>query len=125
MPDARRGDEGDPGSEEPLLAALAADPGLGSWSRRDALPDGFDFLAAAEEALAGHAPGGLPPLDPERALRRLVLLQIVGPYLDETVRSWTDLYERLDREDRSNVEALLGEESLAEFLGPEVTWPPS
>ena len=110
----------EPGSgnnEQELFDALSNDAYFADWVRRDQPVSADDLTRAINEVL-GRPEGDLPPLPgwEDRAMRRLVLFQIVMPYLGSDPVSWSALMAELTAEDVRHVESLLGDETLGELL---------
>jgi hypothetical protein len=110
----------DPGSgnnERELFDALSKDEFFADWVRADKPVSADDLTRAINEVL-GRPDGELPPLPgwEDRAMRRLVLFQIVMPYLGSDPISWSALLSQLTQDDVRHVEALLGDETLGELL---------
>lgn len=103
--------------ERRLVESLADDPYFRDWTDASRLFGRRDIDDAISQVL-GTSQSALPPLPgaQERAMARLALFQIVARHLEEGPISWEDVLSRLSPHEMREVEELLGESTLNEFL---------
>jgi hypothetical protein len=104
-------------SENEIVASLENDTYFRDWTDPNRLLSRTEIEDAVATVI-GTFHSDLPPLPgaEDRAMAKLALYQVVAPYLNAGPMSWSDLLARLRAEEISEVELLLGGQTLSEFL---------
>jgi hypothetical protein len=110
-------DDADDAVNEPPrepIEALRQDRYFAAWDNES--PDERSLVEAARSLLDNKWPEAFAEMERDRAMRKLALLQVVAPYFADGAPNWESVFELLSRDDRAEVEQLLGSDSLGELL---------
>jgi hypothetical protein len=103
--------------EQRLVDSLEDDPYFRDWTDASRLL-GRREIQDAILLVLGTGLSALPPLPGarERAMVQLAIFQVVAHHLADGPLTWKDLLSRLSPQEMSEVEGLLGDMTLNEFL---------
>lgn len=122
--DGSRDSDDDARAAETLVNQLQSDRFFREWGDVSKVPTPSDLLEAGYAALGNGLPSPVQELERDRQLRKLILLQIVAPYFEGDADTWETVFWRLSDHDRAQVEAVLGNDSLADILDTSPLLPP-
>jgi hypothetical protein len=106
-----------------ICDALDQDRHFSDWRDTSSVPRPEDLFEAARAVLGPGAHSHFGRLERKRLHRKLMLLQAVAPYFENSEDTWESVFDRFSSVDREAVEAILGSDALREVLDPSITRP--